>query len=110
MSSTSPGKIVLDVVCGSLSAKLCMTDLYNGVLVAARVHLGSVILTPCEFERCAGRGTTRNRKKSNCFRGRPLSEFLELYTNSEERKKILLSGCAFIIRQSFSGGAFICNH
>jgi len=83
MSSTSPGKIILDVVCGSLSAKLCVTDLYNGS--SRCVHLDSEILTSCEFERC-GRASTRNWKKSIRFKGKPLSEFLELYTSSEGRK------------------------
>ena len=49
MSSCSPGKAVLDIVCGSLSASLCVKDLYNGS--SRCVLLGSVVLTPCESER-----------------------------------------------------------
>ena len=48
--------------------------------------LGSVVLTPCEFERHAGRRSTKNWKKSIRYCGRPLGKFLELYTSSEGRK------------------------
>ena len=44
MSSCSPGKAVLDISCGSLSASLCVKDLYNGS--SRCVLLGSVVLTP----------------------------------------------------------------
>ena len=84
MSSCSPGKAVLDIVCGLLSASLCVKDLYNGS--SRCVLLGSVVLTPCEFERRAGRGNTKNWKKSIRYCGRPLGEFLESYTSSEGRK------------------------
>ena len=56
------------------------------VLAAVHVLLGSVVLTPCEFERRAGRGNTKNWKKSIRYCGRPLGEFLESYTSSEGRK------------------------
>ena len=68
--SCSPGKAVLDIVCGSLSASLCVKDLYNGS--SCCVLLGSVVLTPCEFERRAGRGSTKNWKKSIRYCGRLL--------------------------------------
>ena len=84
MSSSSPGTI--KVVCGWLNATLCVKDLSNGS--SRCVHLGSPaeILTPCEFERRAGRGATKNWKKSIRFRDKPLSEFLESYTNSVGKK------------------------
>ena len=46
-------KAVLDIVCGSLSASLCVKDLYNGS--SRCVLLCSVVLTPSEFERRTGR-------------------------------------------------------
>ena len=82
--SCSPGKAVLDIVCGSISASLCVKDLYNGSNRC--VLLGSVVLTPCDFERRAVRGSTKNWKKSIRYCGRPLGEFLESYTSSEGRK------------------------
>ena len=97
MSSCSPGKVVLDIVCGSLSASLCVKDLYNGS--SRCVLLGSVVLTLCEFERRAGRGNTKNWKKSICYCGRPLGEFLESYTSSEGRKVLSLFRHLLILQQ-----------
>ena len=80
----TPGKsAVLDIVCGSSNASLCVKDLYNGS--SRCVLLGSVVLTPCEFERRAGRGSTKNWKKSIRYCGIPLGELLESYTSSEGR-------------------------
>ena len=84
MSSNSPGRAVVDIVCGSLTASLRVEDLCNGS--SRCVCLGSVVLTPCEFERRAGRGTANNWKKSIRFCGRPLGEFLESYTSADGRK------------------------
>ena len=73
MSSCSPGSTVVDIVCDSLTASLCVKDLHNSS--SRCVRLGSVVLTPCEFEHRAGRRTAKNWKKSIRFNGKPLGEF-----------------------------------
>jgi len=52
-SGNSPEWATVDVVSGSLRTRLCVKHLYNNP--SHCVHLGSVILTPCEFEHGAGR-------------------------------------------------------
>ena len=97
MSSCSPGKAVLDIVCGSLSTSLCVKDLYNGS--SHCVLLGSVVLTPCEFERRAGRGNTKNWKKSICYCGRPLGEFWSRILVQKEENVLSLFRHLLILQQ-----------
>ena len=105
--SCSPGKAaVLDIVCGSLSASLCVKNLYNGS--SRCVLLGSVVLTPCEFERRAGRGSTKNWKKSIRYCGRPLGEFWSRILVRKEENVLSLFRHLLIIQQPRHPGIQIC--
>ena len=64
----------VDVICGSLKAKLRVNDLCDGR--SRCVLLGESVLTPCDYERTAGTGS-KNWKRSVRYRGKPLIHFLE---------------------------------
>ena len=50
----------VDIVCGTLQAKLHTKDLSSGSSLC--VLFGSRLLTPCEFQRLAGKASARNWK------------------------------------------------
>ena len=52
------------------------------------VVLGSAVLTPCEFERRAGRGNTRNWKISIRYSGRPLKDCLESFVGCDGKNRV----------------------
>ena len=74
------------MICGSLCASLRVDDLEGGS--SCCVVLGSAVLTPCEFERRAGRGNTRNWKISIRYSGRPLKDCLESYVGCDGKNRV----------------------
>ena len=63
MASTSQAEVTgdeIDIVCSTLSMKLLTKNLSCGS--SCCVSFSVKLLTPCEFERLAGRSTSRNWK------------------------------------------------
>jgi len=50
------------------------------------ISFGGEIFTPCQFERHAGKSTSRNWKSSIRCCGRPLSAFIESYETNDGKK------------------------
>jgi len=73
----------VDVICGSLKAKLRVNNLCDGR--SRCVLLGETVLTPCDYERSAGIGS-KNWKRSIRYLGKPLINFLQCYTNSRGKR------------------------
>ena len=71
----------VDIVCGTLQAKLHTKDLSSGSSLC--VLFGSRLLTPCEFQHLAGKASTRNWKMTIRYLDLPLSHFLESYTDAD---------------------------
>ena len=71
----------VDIVCGTLHAKLHTRDLSSGS--SPCVLFGSRLLTPCDFQCLAGRASARNWKVTIRYLDQPLSNFLESYSNTD---------------------------
>ena len=65
----------LDVVCGTLQAKLLTGDLSSGSSLC--ILLDSKTITPCQFQREAGKAAAKNWKTTIRYRDKPLKHFLE---------------------------------
>ena len=74
----------MDIVCGTLQAKLQTKDLSSGS--SPCVLLGSRLLTPCDFQRLAGKASARNWKVTIRCLDQPLSRFLESYTDADGKR------------------------
>ena len=75
----------VDILCGTLQAKLHTKDLSSGTCPCPClcVLFGSRLLTPCEFQRLAGKASARNWKMTIRHLDLPLSRFLESYTDAD---------------------------
>ena len=78
----------VDIVCGTSQARLLTTDLSNGSIHC--IACNGELLTPCEFERCSGRSTSRNWKLLIRCNGKPLSTFCSCVMCTEDIYIILL--------------------
>jgi len=65
----------VDIVCGTLQAKLLTKDLSCGS--SRCIEFGTLTLTPCEFQREAGKASAKNWKNTIRYRDQPLSRFLK---------------------------------
>ena len=74
----------VDIVCGTLQAKLHTKDLSSGSSLC--ILFGSRLLTPCEFQRLAGKASARNWKMTIRYLDLPLSRFLESYTDADGKR------------------------
>ena len=74
----------VDIVCGTLQAKLHTKDLSSGSSLC--VLFGSRLLTPCEFQRLTGKASARNWKMTIRHLDLPLSRFLESYTDVDGKR------------------------
>ena len=70
--------------CGTLQAKLHTKDLSSWSNLC--VLFGSCLLTPCEFQRLAGKASARNWKMTIRYLDLPLSRFLESYTDADSKR------------------------
>ena len=82
----------IDIVCGTLQAKLSTKDLSCGT--SRCISLGARIFTACEFERHAGKSTSKNWKTSIRFEGKPLSNYLEPYATSKGKRFVTSASSA----------------
>ena len=81
-SSCSAG--VIDIVCGTLQAKLITKDLSSGS--SPCIQFGSLLLSPCDFQRQAGKAAARNWKNSIRYMEQPLARALESYVNLDGKR------------------------
>ena len=65
----------LDIVCGTLQAKLLTGDLSSGSSLC--ILLDSKTITPCQFQREAGKAAAKNWKTTIRYKDKPLKHFLE---------------------------------
>ena len=79
----------VDIVCGALSAKLQTKNLSSGS--SRCISFGGQTFTPCEFERHAGKSSSRNWKSSIRCCGKPLSSFIEMYETLDGKRR-----CRFV--------------
>ena len=75
-----PPDDVVDIVCGTLQAKLLTKELSSGT--SRCIILGGNLLTPCDLQCKPGKATARNWKATICYRDQPLSRFLVSYHDS----------------------------
>ena len=45
-------------------------------------------MTPCEFERRAGRSSSKNWKRTIRYAGKPIGNFLQVVENQNGKKKV----------------------
>ena len=76
--------LTVDIVCGTLQAKLNTKDLSSGS--SPCILFGSRLLTPCDFQRLAGKASARNWKTSIRCLDQPLSRFLESYKDTDGKR------------------------
>ena len=86
--STFPLGSPVDVICGSLPAKLYPDKLIDGyshcILFSAS---GRSLMTPCEYQRRAGRTTAKNWKKTIRYKGRSIDNFLQCHFSADGKKQ-----------------------
>jgi len=89
----------VDIVCGTLQAKLLTKELSCGT--SRCVQLDGDLLTPCDLQRKAGKASSKNWKASIRYKSQPLSKFLVSYRDGTGRRC-----CRFEFQDgSPSGGA-----
>ena len=66
----------VQVTCGSVSVSLFCRLLENGRSLCIRINCGDNLISPCEFERRAGRAATRNWKRSIKYLGAPIGDYI----------------------------------
>ena len=81
----------MDIVCGTLQAKLLIEDLSCGS--SPCIQLGSRTISPSQFQREAGKASAKNWKATIRYLNQPLSRFLETYTNPDSGKRC----CRFVV-------------
>ena len=83
-SCGDPSVVTVDVVCGTLQAKLNTRDLSSGS--SSCILFGSRLMTPCDFQRLAGKASAKNWKATIRYLDQPLSRFLESYIDTNSRR------------------------
>ena len=79
----------IDVVCGSLPAKLYPDKLVDGYSRCISFSAGGgSLMTPCEYERRAGRATAINWKKTIRYSGTPICNFLQCSFRADGKKQL----------------------
>ena len=83
---------VIDIICGTLQAKLLTNDLSSGSSCCIQF-----LLSPCEFQHQVGKATAKNWESSIRYQGQPLSRALESVTASDGKHRFFLywSLCSF---------------
>ena len=66
----SPGSGTLDIICGTLQAKLLTSDLSCGS--SPCILLGSRLISLCQFQREAGKAAVKNWKATTRYMDKPL--------------------------------------
>ena len=94
-SERAPGLAALDIVCGTLQAKLVTGDLSSGS--SPCILLGSRTISPCQFQREAGKAAAKNWKTSIRYKDKPLSHFLDSYSDSSGKRC-----CRFVVPEDAS--------
>ena len=89
-SRRAPGTETVDIVCGTLQAKLLTEDLSCGS--SPCIQLGPRTISPCQFQREAGKASAKNWKATIRYLNQPLSQFLETYTNHSGKRC-----CRFVV-------------
>ena len=80
----------MDIVCGTLQAKLFTTDLSSG----SSRYIQSLLLSPCDFLRQAGKAAARNWKNPIRFIDQPLARVLESYVAPDGKRCVRFVGCS----------------
>ena len=83
-SNESSPVLTVDIVCETLQANLNTKDLFSGS--SPCILFGSRLLTPCDFQRLAGKASARNWKTSIRCLDQPLSRFLESYKETDGKR------------------------
>ena len=78
MASSACPSGVVDIVCGTLQAKLFTKDLSSSS--SRCIPYGSLLLSPCDFQRQAGKASARNWKNTIRYLDQPLARVLESFT------------------------------
>ena len=71
--------LTVDIVCGTFQAKLLTRDLSCGS--SRCIEFGSRTLTPCEFQREAGKASAKNWKNTIRYQDKPLSRNLDSFVD-----------------------------
>ena len=75
--STACTSVFVDIICGTLRAKLLTTDLSCGSSQCNQY--GSFLLSPCDFQCKAGKASAKNWKITIQYKDQPLARALESY-------------------------------
>ena len=89
-SRGAPETETVDIVCGTLQVKLLTEDL--SCASSPCIQLGSRTISPCQFQREAGKASTKNWKATIRYLNQHFSRFLETYTNHSGNRC-----CRFVI-------------
>ena len=82
--SSACSATTVDIVCGTLQAKLITADLSPGS--SRCIQFGSSLLSPCEFQRQAGKASSKNWKNSIRYMGQAISNALENTVTSSGKR------------------------
>ena len=82
--ATSNSALTVDIVCGTLRAKLLTRDLSCGS--SRCIEFGSRTLTPCEFQREAGKASAKNWKNTIRYQDQPLSRNLDSFVDCSGKR------------------------
>jgi len=81
--------VSVDIVCGSLTAKLFPNKLVNGYSRCISFPAsGGSLMTPCEFEKRARQTAAKNWKKTICYAGKPIGSVLRCSLDPEGKKTV----------------------
>ena len=87
--SAVPSGSPVDIICGSLSAKLFSSKLVDGYSRCISFSAnGGILMTPCDFERRAGRSAAKNWKKTIRYAGKPIGNFLNHSFTADGKKQL----------------------
>ncbi|XP_065918834.1 uncharacterized protein [Dysidea avara] len=75
----------VDIVCGTLQAKLITKELSSGT--SRCVRLNGDLLTPCDLQRKAGKASSKNWKTTIRYQDQPISKFLVSYRDEMGRRR-----------------------
>ena len=75
---------VIDIVCGTLQAKLFTKDLSSGS--SRCIQYGSLLLSPCNFQRQVGKVAACNWKNTIRHLDQPLARVLESFTAPDGKR------------------------
>ena len=82
--ATSNSALTVDIVCGTLRAKLLTRDLSCGS--SRCIEFGSRTLKPCEFQREAGKASAKNWKNTIHYQDQPLSRNLDSFVDCSGKR------------------------